>query len=66
MTKAYIKKQNELSVQGGCVLWGAYVVIPLPVLLKELHLNHPGIARMKGLAKAGRGGLRWMQVWRRW
>ncbi len=27
---AYLKKQDELSVQGGCVLWGARVVIPPP------------------------------------
>lgn len=52
---AYTKKREELSVQGGCVLWGARVVIPPPgraALLKQLHINHPGITRMKGLARS--------------
>uniref|UniRef100_A0A8C5MGF4 Gypsy retrotransposon integrase-like protein 1 n=1 Tax=Leptobrachium leishanense TaxID=445787 RepID=A0A8C5MGF4_9ANUR len=52
---AYVKRKEELSVEAGCVLWGARVVIPPPGrtdLLKHLHTTHPGIIRMKGLARS--------------
>ncbi|XP_056330368.1 uncharacterized protein K02A2.6-like [Danio aesculapii] len=51
----YHKKQDELIVQGGCVLWGARVVIPpqgRAAILRQLHSGHPGITRMKGLARS--------------
>ncbi len=41
----YYSRQNELSVQGGCLLRGIRVVIPPPDrkrVLKELHDTHPG------------------------
>ena len=47
-------RHTELSVQDGCILWGNRVVIPQPgrkQILKELHAGHPGIARMKSLAR---------------
>ena len=40
----YNCRRNELSVQGGCVLWGARVVIPPQCrqeVLHELRLAHP-------------------------
>ena len=43
-----------LSVRNGCVLWGSRVVIPPQergMLLKLLHQSHPGMSRMKGLAR---------------
>ena len=52
--KPFWLKQNELSSEEGCILWGARVVVPPPGrkrVLKELHEGHPGIARMKGLAR---------------
>ncbi|CAI5661061.1 unnamed protein product [Oreochromis niloticus] len=48
-------RQQELSVQDGCVLWGARVVIPergRRPLLEQLHQSHPGMSRMKGLARS--------------
>ena len=42
-------------MEGGCVLWGARVVIPpqwRQEVLHELHLTHPGISRMKSLARS--------------
>ena len=45
---------SELSADQGCLLWGLRVVIPLRFrkrLLKELHDEHHGIVRMKGLAR---------------
>ena len=51
----YKLKKDELSVQDGCVLWGARVVIPpqgRAQVLDELHETHPGICRMKALARS--------------
>ena len=45
----------ELSVQNGCVLWGSSVVVPPPgraPILRLLHEGHPGISRMKALARS--------------
>ncbi|XP_046565949.1 uncharacterized protein K02A2.6-like [Haliotis rubra] len=50
----YIRR-NELTVQGGCLMWGMRVIIPAnlrPVVLNELHIGHPGIVKMKALARS--------------
>ena len=52
--KPYTRRRYELSVEDGCVLWGSRVVIPPKgrvKVLRMLHEAHPGIARMKGLAR---------------
>ena len=41
-------------MEGDCVLWGSRVVIPRAgrqMLLEELHAGHPGVTRMKRLAR---------------
>ena len=51
----YQQKQTELSLHNGCILWGCRVVVPPPGrerILDELHEGHPGIARMKSLARS--------------
>ncbi len=51
----YKQRQQELSVQDGCVLWGARVVVPeqgRAGLLEQLHQSHPGMSKMKGLARS--------------
>ena len=51
----YFHRQTELSVDDGCILWGRRVVNPfagLERLLDELHTRHPGICRMKSLARS--------------
>lgn len=51
---AYSAKRNELSVYQGCVMWGTRVVIPPPgrsAVLQQLHEGHPGMTRMKSLAR---------------
>ena len=51
----YYHRRTELSLQDGCVLWGARVLIPAPGLasiLQELHVTHPGVSRMKALARS--------------
>ncbi len=52
--KPYHNHRNELSILNGCVVWGSHIIIPLPVrelVLKQLHDCHPGISRMKSLAR---------------
>ncbi len=52
--KAFVSKQMELSSLDGCVLWGSRVVIPKKgrdAVLQELHDGHPGMSRMKSLAR---------------
>lgn len=49
----YINRKNELSSQQDCLMWGCVVVIPPKLrfrVLKELHIRHPGIVRMKAVA----------------
>ncbi|KAL7827885.1 hypothetical protein AOLI_G00310370 [Acnodon oligacanthus] len=51
----YTRCQEELSIQDGCVLWGARVVIPQQgraAVLQQLHQAHPGITRMNGLTQS--------------
>ena len=52
--KPFSSRRMELSVQDDCLLWGSRVVVPLPgrlPILRELHEGHPGISRMKSLAR---------------
>ena len=51
----YQQRKTELSLHDGCILWGSRVVIPPPGrerILEELHEGHPGISRMKSLARS--------------
>ena len=56
--KGYQQRRTELSTLNGCLLLGARVVIPPKgrgQILCELHQGHPGVCRMKSLAR--------MHVW---
>lgn len=47
-------KQHELTIEENCILWGLRVVIPEKYrnrILSDLHSQHPGIVRMKSLAR---------------
>ena len=49
----YCTKQDEFTVEEGCLLRRTRVVIPTRYqgdVLMELHMNHPGMVRMKSLA----------------
>ncbi|XP_037505003.1 uncharacterized protein K02A2.6-like [Rhipicephalus sanguineus] len=49
-----VARKNELSTYRNCVLWGSRVVIPSSAqaqVLDILHTTHPGVVRMKGLAR---------------
>lgn len=42
-------------MQDGCVLWGACIVIPergRALMIEQLHQSHPGMSRIKGLARS--------------
>ena len=48
-------RSEELSVQDGCVLWRCRVVVPIAgqlQVLKQLHDGHPGVSRMKSIARS--------------
>ena len=49
------RKGEELSVQDCCLLWGSRLVIPEAMrlrVLEELHAGHPGVSRMKAIARS--------------
>ena len=51
----YRHRKDELSVQQGVLFWGARVIIPpkgRDALLRELHDTHPGMVKMKALARS--------------
>ena len=53
--KPYWIRREELSLEDGCLLWGRRVIIPSVLqdrLLNELHECHPGMSRMKALARS--------------
>ena len=52
--KIYFNRRNSLSVVKDVLFFCDRVVIPLPYrrkVLKQLHIGHPGIPRMKSLAR---------------
>ena len=52
--RPYINRKDELTVLNGCVLWGNRVFIPpqdRESVINELHESHPGIVKMKSLAR---------------
>ena len=51
----YWTRRGELTVECGCLLWGVSAVVPRKLqqqVLKELHDGHPGMVRMKNLARS--------------
>ena len=51
---AIFRRQEQLTTEAGCILCGVRVLIPAKFckqVLDELHAGHPGIVRMKSLAR---------------
>lgn len=51
----YWSRRHELTTEQGCILWGIRVVVPRMYqqqVLEELHQAHPGIVRMKAVARS--------------
>ena len=52
--KPFKHRSTELTEEDGCLLWGIRVIIPQSLqsfVLDELHDSHPGISKMKALAR---------------
>ena len=52
--RPYLQRKDEISIQDGCLLWGSRVIIPpqgQTQILNLLHETHPGVNRMKSLAR---------------
>ena len=52
---SFKRKRLELSLEGGCLLWGSRVVIPEKLrhsMMEELHTGHQGATKMKILARS--------------
>ena len=53
--KPYYQRKDQLATDQGCLLWGLRVIIPPTLqaqMLNELHVSHPGIVKMKALARS--------------
>ena len=53
--KPYWNHRDELCIEGGCLMLGVRVVVPQKLqrkVLEEMHRDHPGIVRMKSLARS--------------
>ncbi len=51
----YYFRRDELSVDAGCLLWGSRLIVPpqgREEIMNVLHDSHPGIVRMKGIARS--------------
>ena len=55
LLKPFLHRRYELSIEQDCLVSGIRVVIPIRYqkdILAELHVGHPGIVRMKELARS--------------
>ena len=53
--KIFYQRRDQLSMDQGCLLWGTRIIVPevwQGRLLNELHYTHPGIVKMKLLARS--------------
>ena len=51
----YFRRKDEFTIEDGCVLWGNRVIVPpqrRAQVIAELQETHPGISRMKALARS--------------
>ena len=46
--QVYFNKRQEITLEGGCLLWGIRVIVPEKLqkkVLDELHMDHLGIVK---------------------
>ncbi|CAH8670750.1 unnamed protein product [Schistosoma haematobium] len=58
----YSHRRNSLSLVDGCLMFGNRVIVPINLrckVMSQLHAAHPGVARMKALA---RGYVYWPNI----
>ena len=49
------RRRDEITIEGNCLMWVIMVIIPnkcQPQFLQQLHTEHPGITRMKPIARS--------------
>ncbi|XP_063895857.1 uncharacterized protein K02A2.6 isoform X1 [Helicoverpa armigera] len=55
LIQPYFRRRNELYTEGGCLMWGYRMVVPVSlqnIVLKQLHSSHMGIVKTKSLARS--------------
>jgi transposase InsO family protein len=53
--EGFHRRRESLTIEQGCIMFGERVVIPTalrPRVLRQIHRGHPGIQRMKTLARS--------------
>ena len=53
--KPYKTRQNEIGIENGCLMWGMRIIVPEKLqakVLQSLHESHPGVTRMKAIARS--------------
>jgi len=53
--RAFFERRHEISIEADCLMWGLRVIVPGTLrqqILKELHCAHPGMVRMKEVARS--------------
>ena len=51
----YFNRRLEIGIENGCLMWGIRTIIPQNLrakTLRALHENHPGMSRMKAIARS--------------
>ncbi len=51
----FYQRRDELTLDGGCIMWGLRVVVPPKLrsrVLEELHVGHLGVIKIKSLARS--------------
>ena len=51
----FLMRRDEIALQSNCLMWGIRVTIPpklRPQVLKELHLRHIRVVKMKAIARS--------------
>ena len=55
MLKPFYSRRNEITLYHECLLWGIRVIVSVKLhtqILNLLHESHPGVVRMKALARS--------------
>ena len=53
--KPYLSRRHELTLEANYLMWGIRAIIPAKLqqrVLSELHIDHPGISKIKSLARS--------------
>lgn len=53
--KIYYDKRDNMHIDQGCIIWGYRIVVPKllrELVLREIHDGHPGIVKMKQIARS--------------